>query len=167
MKETTTFNYAYPETQKWTFNNVADYQRNVKSTVAQLYGTGNVVRDFITSGAINSLPTTNLLATQKAVAHAGASVETTVQDAAPAGEAQAPIIQVDNDIGQDREYQSVYFPSKHRVIESNFHPRMNLDSDSSHHHPTIKLHPFTPNHPPTSLSKQLTTPAPTLAAAKS
>lgn len=101
VKETTTFNYAYPETQKWKFANVADYQRNVKSTIAQFYGTGNVVQDFIASGAVNSLPTTNLFATQKAVAYGEASAESTVQDA-------APMIQVDNDIGPDSEYWSIF-----------------------------------------------------------
>ncbi|RDI85950.1 hypothetical protein Vi05172_g3981 [Venturia inaequalis] len=101
VKETITFNYAYPETQKWKFANVADYQRSVKSTVAQLYGTGNVVRDFIASGAIKSLPTTSLFTTQKAVVHGGASIQRTVRAAAPVGEAQAPMIQVENDIGPD------------------------------------------------------------------
>jgi tyrosinase len=93
VKDTTTFNYAYPETQRWKFANVADYQRNVKSTVAQLYGTGNVVRDFITSGAINSLPSVSLFATQKAVASKAPAP-------APA-QPQAPLIPVDNDIGPD------------------------------------------------------------------
>lgn len=111
VKETTTFNYAYPETQKWKFANVADYQRNVKSTVAQLYGTGNVVRDFITSGAINSLPSVNLFATQKAVADThtlpvrtapGASAPAAAAAAAaPVEEPQAPSIPVDNDIAPD------------------------------------------------------------------
>lgn len=115
VKETITFNYAYPETQKWKFANVADYQRSVKSTVAQLYGTGNVVRDFIASGAIKSLPTTSLFTTQKAVVHGGASTQRTVRAAAPVGEAQAPMIQVDNDIGPDSECPSIFPPSKHEV----------------------------------------------------
>ncbi|TLD32554.1 tyrosinase precursor [Venturia nashicola] len=84
VKETTTFNYAYPETQKWKFANIADYRRSVRGTVAQLYGTGNVVRDFIASGAINSLPTTNLFATQKAVALGRTVVDRSLQDATPA-----------------------------------------------------------------------------------
>jgi tyrosinase len=104
VKETTAFNYAYPETQKWKFANVAGYQSNVKSTVAQLYGTGNVVRDFINSGAINSLPSVNLFATQKAVTDTRALPQSTGPAAAavaPAGRAQTPLIPVDNDIGPD------------------------------------------------------------------
>jgi tyrosinase len=100
VKETTTFNYAYPETQRWKFSNVADYQRSVKSTIAQLYGTGNVVRDFINSGAINSLPSVNLFSIQKAVANTPALLQNT-GSAASADQAQAPLIPVDNDIGPD------------------------------------------------------------------
>lgn len=113
VKETVTFNYAYPETQKWKFNNVADYQRSVKSTVAQLYGTGNVVRDFITSGAINSVPSARLFATQKAVAQTGASSQSTSHEVASSGHEQAPTIQVDSEIGPDGMYHLI--SSKHNL----------------------------------------------------
>jgi tyrosinase len=98
VKKTTTFNYAYPETQNWKFANVSDYQRNVKSTIAQLYGTGNVVQDFISSRAINSLPSINLLATQKAVVGTHALPQSTAPEA---GHVQTPLIPIDNDIGPD------------------------------------------------------------------
>lgn len=122
VKETTTFNYAYPETQKWRFANIADYQRNIRSTVAQLYGTGNVVRDFIASGAISSLPTNNLFATQKAVVHTGASTNSTPQAAASVRQDQVPMIPVDNDIGPDGECDPSFLPLNQKVIASSINP---------------------------------------------
>ena len=38
VQQTETFNYAYPETQAWTFQSTADYQNSVANTVQQLYG---------------------------------------------------------------------------------------------------------------------------------
>jgi tyrosinase len=37
-RQTATFNYAYPETQRWKFSSDADYQNSVRSAVQQLYG---------------------------------------------------------------------------------------------------------------------------------
>jgi tyrosinase len=60
-KETTTFGYAYPETQKWRFPSEAEYQRNVNSTIIQMYGGGNVVRDFVNAMAVSPAPVTQLM----------------------------------------------------------------------------------------------------------
>lgn len=132
VKETTTFNYAYPETQKWKFASVADYQRNVRSTVAQLYGTGNVVRDFIT---INSLPTTNLFATQKAVARDVVSAD---DAATPVGEAQAPMNQAGNNIPALPTTYLPQHPKNNKLTTpspSPSHPRQSKNLHRIHHKP--------------------------------
>jgi tyrosinase len=49
VKETTTFGYAYPETQKWEFATEPEYQTSVRNAVLQIYGSGNAVQDFITN----------------------------------------------------------------------------------------------------------------------
>lgn len=37
-RQTETFNYAYPETQRWTIKSDAEYQASVRNAVQQLYG---------------------------------------------------------------------------------------------------------------------------------
>ena len=38
VKSTTTFGYAYPETQRWQYASVEAYQRALRQTIARLYG---------------------------------------------------------------------------------------------------------------------------------
>lgn len=38
VRQTSTFNYAYPETQSWKFESTTQYQSSVRSDVQQLYG---------------------------------------------------------------------------------------------------------------------------------
>jgi len=38
VKSTVTFNYAYPETQRWNFSSDSDYQNDIYNRVQQLYG---------------------------------------------------------------------------------------------------------------------------------
>lgn len=38
VKSTLTFNYAYPETQRWNFSSDSDYQNDILNRVQQLYG---------------------------------------------------------------------------------------------------------------------------------
>lgn len=38
VRQTETFNYAYPETQRWAFASDSDYQNSVANAVQQLYG---------------------------------------------------------------------------------------------------------------------------------
>jgi tyrosinase len=38
VRQTETFNYAYPETQRWAFTSDSDYQNSVANAVQQLYG---------------------------------------------------------------------------------------------------------------------------------
>ena len=45
VKQTGTFGYAYPETQKWNFPNTNAYQQALRQSVVKLYG-GNVFRNF-------------------------------------------------------------------------------------------------------------------------
>lgn len=46
VKDTHTFGYAYPETQKWRFPDQKSYQTNIRHTVVKLYGT-NAIADFL------------------------------------------------------------------------------------------------------------------------
>lgn len=38
VSSTETFNYAYPETQRWSFQSDSDYQNSIQNTIQQLYG---------------------------------------------------------------------------------------------------------------------------------
>ncbi|AEO70659.1 uncharacterized protein THITE_2056637 [Thermothielavioides terrestris NRRL 8126] len=46
IKDTTTFGYAYPETQKWRFPDQQSYQTSIRQAVTALYGT-NVFTNFV------------------------------------------------------------------------------------------------------------------------
>ena len=50
VQNTQTFNYAYPETQRWKFANTAAYQDDIESKVQQLYGgVANEIRSLMAS----------------------------------------------------------------------------------------------------------------------
>ncbi|CCC07895.1 unnamed protein product [Sordaria macrospora k-hell] len=46
VKDSTTFGYAYPETQKWKYSSVAEYQAAIRTSVTALYGS-NVFANFV------------------------------------------------------------------------------------------------------------------------
>lgn len=50
VKDTTTFGYAYPETQKWGFPSTQAYQTALRRTVTQEYG-GNVLSNFFANAS--------------------------------------------------------------------------------------------------------------------
>ena len=68
IRDTQTFNYAYPETQRWAFSNDLDYRNSVQNAVNELYGgvvnqlTGNQGLDsvFATSAPVAAVHTTKL-----------------------------------------------------------------------------------------------------------
>jgi tyrosinase len=79
VKNTTPFNYAYPETQRWLYPNDQAYQAAVKRSVTTQYG-GNVINNFFENIAPRSASATAASVTsaapaltmnfmQKAVAH--------------------------------------------------------------------------------------------------
>ncbi|KAG9238946.1 tyrosinase precursor [Amylocarpus encephaloides] len=54
VQNTETFNYAYPETQRWAFGTDAEYQANVQKTVQRLYG--GISNQFMAMAAASGLP---------------------------------------------------------------------------------------------------------------
>jgi tyrosinase len=52
---TETFNYAYPETQKWTFGSDAEYSRSVQGAVQRLYG--GATSDIFADQSLNLMAT--------------------------------------------------------------------------------------------------------------
>jgi tyrosinase len=58
VQQTETFNYAYPETQKWAFQSTADYQNSILNTIQTLYGSvSNQFTDTSSDGAENFIAT--------------------------------------------------------------------------------------------------------------
>lgn len=57
VKNTTPFNYAYPETQRWLYSNDQSYQAAVRNSVTTQYG-GNVINNFFENIAPRSAPVT-------------------------------------------------------------------------------------------------------------
>jgi len=53
-RQTSTFNYAYPETQRWKFSSDAAYQSSVRNAVQQLYG--GISNQFMAMGAPAAIP---------------------------------------------------------------------------------------------------------------
>lgn len=51
VRQTETFNYAYPETQRWAFTSDSDYQNSVANAVQQLYG--GLSNQFTGADALN------------------------------------------------------------------------------------------------------------------
>lgn len=74
VKETTTFGYAYPETQKWSYLSTQAYQAAVRNIVVKEYG-ANALNNFFSNASANIAaavtPSPALAAafTKKAVAH--------------------------------------------------------------------------------------------------
>jgi tyrosinase len=52
VRNTETFNYAYPETQRWMFSSDSDYMNSVQNSVNQLYG--GVANQFTTDQGFNN-----------------------------------------------------------------------------------------------------------------
>jgi hypothetical protein len=83
VKLTETFNYAYPETQKWAFSNDSDYTNSIQNAVSRLYG-----------GATNDiLGVQNLIATPANVP--AQAVKENVSNGHSSGPAQKPIVEQD------------------------------------------------------------------------
>jgi tyrosinase len=88
VKQTNTFGYAYPETQRWKYSNQSQYQTAVRQAVAQEYG-GNTLTNFIQRSVVPqkaSSVSTQAVAAPKpgapaAAAATAASASATVQTA--------------------------------------------------------------------------------------
>ncbi|KUJ14577.1 tyrosinase precursor [Mollisia scopiformis] len=90
---TQTFGYAYPETQRWLFQNDSDYQNSIQNTIQQLYG-----------GVSNSFANGNNFVVQSA----------------PAAVATAPIVQATQ--VENQKPISDAAPAPAAKQESGFHP---------------------------------------------
>ena len=94
VKWTTTFGYAYPETQSWTFPNQQAYQQNLRQTISLNYG-GNSVGEFFANHAHS--PLTNLFHHKSAVV-APVTAQTVAANlpkvAAPIAPVVAPVLHV-------------------------------------------------------------------------
>ncbi|KAF4637552.1 hypothetical protein G7Y89_g521 [Cudoniella acicularis] len=81
-RQTTTFNYAYPETQRWTFNSDADYQASVQTAVQTLYG--GLTNQFVQAQGLNlaAIPATLPPVTSVKAEAKDASVQASTQEPA-------------------------------------------------------------------------------------
>ena len=90
--KTTTFGYAYPETQDWAFPNQQAYQLSVRQIVTKLYG-ANAVTEFFANRASGASPMTSQFqrkaVVQPVFAHSTAS--DTPQGAVSVAKAAAPV----------------------------------------------------------------------------
>jgi hypothetical protein len=73
-RQTTTFNYAYPETQRWAFSNDADYQNSVRNAVQQLYG--GISNQFMLMSAPSPTPVATTIKAKAEESSADGSAQT-------------------------------------------------------------------------------------------
>ena len=87
VRSTKTFNYAYPETQRWGFSSDDDYARSVMRAVQQLYG--GVSRQFGADRGLNLIATSSSLPPARVLQQKQAVPPSPIVEAS--GSAQAPV----------------------------------------------------------------------------
>lgn len=103
VKKTETFNYAYPETQKWAFSNDSDYTNSVQSAVLRLYG-----------GATNDILGGQSLITAPDNVPVQAAKEN-VSNGHSSSSAQKPIAE-QHPLAQDTQSTSQSHPTEHHHV---------------------------------------------------
>ncbi len=120
VRQTETFNYAYPETQRWAFGSDSDYQNGVADAVQQLYG--GLSNQFSGEEAVNLM-----------------SVRPSAAAVTPVNQETGEIIHT-NGSGHLHTNEAASVPAQKPVADEGFHPFHHLaerikDAVHNHGHP--------------------------------